>query len=147
MKEKYAFCVFMLFITILANKFISESFKSFYRFDIEKTVKTTGVLTKAYLYEGVGTTEYQCDIAFYHNGIAYNFSDDISYRSYRNYKKGDSINVVYNERNPLLATINSNETRYFMLFCSLFLVLSSIYSIVFFSKKIFLYIRKKTIKP
>lgn len=144
MKEKYAFCVFMLFITILANKFISESFKSFYRFDIEKTVKTTGVLTKAYLYEGVGTTEYQCEIVFYHNGNAYNFSDGIAYRSDRNYKKGDSINVVYNARNPLFATINSNETRYFMLFCCLFLVLSSIYSIVFFSKTII--IRKKIIK-
>lgn len=143
MKEKYAFCAFMLFITILANKFISESFNSVYRFDIEKTLNATGVLTKAYLYEGVGTTEYQCAVAFYHNGITYNFSDDIAYKADMNYKKGDSVNVVYNVRNPHLATINSNETRYFMLMCSLFLVLSSIYSIIFFSKTIFLFIRKK----
>jgi hypothetical protein len=146
MKEKYAFCGIMLIITILANKFIVDSFSNFYRFDIEETIKTTGTLTKAYLYEGIGTTEYQCDIIFNHNGTAYNFSDDISYRSNMHYKKGDSINVVFNKSNPQWATINGSEARYFMLFCSVFLVASSIYSIVFLSKTILSFISKKTIK-
>jgi hypothetical protein len=147
MKERYTFCVFMLITTLLCRQYIIDSFTQFYRFQIEKTVNAKGVLSKAFLYEGVGTTEYQCDILYHHNGIAYNLSEDISYKSNMNYRKGDSIKMVYNEKHPQFATINNSETRYFSLFCSLFLVLSSLYSIWFLSKTIFLLIRRKNTHP
>lgn len=146
MTERLAFCVIMLCMTMLCKDFLIESYNGFYRFEIEKTVKTTGVLTKAFLSEGIGTGEYQCDVLFYHNGIAYNFSDDIALWANMNYKKGDSIDVLFNKRNPHWATINNSQNRYFLLFCNLFLVASSVYSIIFLSKTIFLFIRKRTAK-
>jgi hypothetical protein len=59
---------------------------------------------------------------------------------------GDTIEVDYNKKKPFLATINSGRILFLRLGCTLFLIVSSFYAIVIFSRALFLFIQNKYLK-
>lgn len=142
-ENKFLFSSVMLMIAFNSYSFIINSVKIFYQFEIGKTYKTKGVLTKALLYEGISTRNYECEFLYNVMGKKFQLPEVVSVDAVTDFHVGDSIEVTYNIKQPCLGTINKSSVRYLHIGCSLFVLCSFVYSVVTLLTGIFAFIRKR----
>jgi hypothetical protein len=141
--HKYFVAIFLAVIFIESKEFVISSINKFYLFQIEKTERTKGIITKALLHDGMGARTFECSFSYKMNGLLVNNRETISVDSATNFKQGDSVKIVYNIKQPFKGTIDNIKDRIFRFIASISILAGTGYAGFILCQMIYFKIRKR----